>query len=91
MTTLPTASVVSLYATTRAKLVELDMLEDPAGVTALILAQQIDRRNDSGASLAALARQHATCLADVLRRATIVDDPLDELARRRDEKRAAAK
>jgi len=80
----------SMYEATLARLRSADLVDDPAGVAALILASQIDQRADSGASLAAMAKQHASSMADAMSRAAVADDPLDELARRRDAKRGSA-
>lgn len=78
----PAPSVgLSLYATTRAKLEAADLLDDPSGTAALILAEQLDLRSDSGASLAALARQHGASLADALSRAKVEADPVERLLR----------
>lgn len=80
----------SLAEATHARLEAAGLLDDPSGVAALILAAQIDARADSGASMAALVRQHGASMADAVGRAAVADDPLDELARRRDVKRGSA-
>lgn len=72
---------VSLYATTHARLAKADLLEDPAGIAALILAEQLDLRSDSGASLAALARQHSLSLTEALSHAKVEADPVERLLR----------
>lgn len=77
---------LSVYATTLACLTAGEMLADPQAVALLALARKIDDGQESGAGMAALARQHAAGLDAVLGRAKVADDPLDELAARRDAK-----
>jgi hypothetical protein len=67
---------VSLYRSTRARLEDAGLLDDPSGVAALLLAAQIDRAQDSGSSMAALAKQHAASLDEALSRRVIADDPI---------------
>lgn len=86
----PEVPVGSLLTATRARLEALGLLDDPSGVAAMALAQRVDAGADSGASMAALVRQHAASMADAAGHAAVADDPLDELARRRDEKRGSA-
>lgn len=76
----------SVYAATLARLTAADLVDDPEAVVVLVLAAKLDAGQESGASMAALARQHASGMSAVLGRATVADDPLDELAARRDAK-----
>ena len=77
------------YATA-AVLAAAGRTETPAGQVGLALARRIDASDgESGAGLAALAKQHQACLADALRDADrAATDPLDELRAAR-ERRAA--
>lgn len=74
-----TGSGLSLYAATRAKLEENGLLEDPSGVAAMILAEQLDLRDDTGSSLAALARTHAQLVAEAMTRRRSEADPVDRI------------
>lgn len=72
---------------TYAELEKADRLDTPAGRVALALANRIDRpKGDTGSAMAAVARQHATALADALRSAGARTAPgqlQDQLAARR--------
>jgi hypothetical protein len=60
------------------------------GQAALLLARRLDGSGrETGASVAALSRQHAAALAAVLAGAKSAPDALDELRTRRERKRAA--
>ena len=76
-----TTDRVSLYASTLARLTTAELTEDPSGIAALILAEQLDLRSDSGASLAALARQHSLSLAEAMSHAKVEADPVERLLR----------
>lgn len=60
-----------------------------AGQVALALAGLIDSRGESGAAVAALARQLSASLAEALRDAESGGDAVDDLAARREARRAA--
>lgn len=75
----------------RAELDALGATATLAGQRALHLAKLLQSHTaDSGSSKAALDRQLAAAMVDARGGATRVDDPLDEVARKRDLKRAAA-
>jgi hypothetical protein len=76
----------SLYKATHAQLEGAGLLEDPSGVAALLLAAQIDRAQDSGSSMAALAKQHAASLDEALTRRIVADDPIRRIQLRVAEK-----
>lgn len=73
----------------RAELAELDRQDTPLGRTALALAARLDAGQDSGASMAALAKQLRETLSAATDGAKVAADPLDELRRRREAKRGA--
>jgi hypothetical protein len=79
---------VSLYQVTWSKLEDAGLLDDPSGVAALLLAAQIDRGQDSGSSMAALAKQHAQSFDEALSRRVFVDDPIRRIQLRVAEKLA---
>lgn len=60
-----------------------------AGQVALALAGLIDSRGESGAAVAALARQLSASMAEALRDAESGGDAVDDLAARREARRAA--
>lgn len=69
---------------TYAELERAGRLESPLGQQALVLAARVDAATDSGAALAAVAKELRTTLAEVLRQAPGVADPVDELRARRE-------
>lgn len=79
----------AVASTTLEQLRSLGKLEDPLGAVALVLAAQIDSRDDTGASMAALARELRATLTEVTRGASAVADPVDELGARRAARKGA--
>lgn len=62
----------------------------PLGLAAVVLARRLDNSsNESGAAIAALARQLRDTLGAAMAGAQKAADPLDELRERRDRKRSA--
>lgn len=62
----------------------------PLGLAAVVLARRLDNSsNESGAAIAALARQLRDTLGAAMAGAQKAADPLDELRGRRDRKRSA--
>lgn len=94
----PTAKVVPLRddpepphtitEATRRKLAEVGREHSPMGMTALALAGKLDRGEDSGSGMAALARQLAATIQEATRDAKQQASPLDELRARRAAKKA---
>jgi hypothetical protein len=82
--------VGSVTTATVAELERAGRLETAVGQTAIALARRIDSDSaETGASMAALARQHLATLTEALRDAQTAADPLDELRSRRERKRGA--
>jgi hypothetical protein len=85
----PAPVVGSVAAATLAELDHAGRLETAVGQAALALARRIDHAGaETGASLAALARQHLATLAEAVKNAKQAADPLDELRGRRERKLA---
>ena len=86
----PTLSGGTVEATRR-ELERAEMVESSLGQVVLILAGRLDAvTNDTGSSMAALAREHRAALAAALESGKVAESPLDELARRRRERRERA-
>lgn len=79
---------LSAVAVTRQALEQAERLNTPAGVNALLLAAKLDAGGDTGSAMAALSKQHLAALAEATKGVKAVADPIDELRRRRDAKRA---
>lgn len=85
----PTPPTSAVAAATRAALDEAGRSETALGAATLALAARIDDGSrEPGSAFAALVREHRAALAEALRGANQVANPLDELRARRDQKRA---
>jgi hypothetical protein len=83
----PPAVTQEVEAAVRATLEDAGRLSTPLGQVALALARRLDSPSgDTGAGLAALAKQLAATLAAVTADVRPADDLLDELRIRRDRK-----
>jgi hypothetical protein len=79
----------SLTAATLADLERAGRVDTADGQAALALARRVDLgAKETGASLAALVREHRAALAEAVRDAETAADPLDELRARRERKLA---
>ena len=74
---------LSLLEATWRALLEVGRDETPAGVSALLLAAEIDKGGQSGSAMAALAKQHQSQLDEALKNAPRAEDRVDELRARR--------
>lgn len=80
-----------VYEVTLRELERAEMVESSLGQAALILASRLDAvTSDTGASLAAVVREHRAALSAAVDAGKVAADPLDELAKRRSERRARA-
>lgn len=79
-----------VVTSTTAKIEALGVADLPQAAVALALAARIDSPRETGAAVAALAKQHAAMLADLEKRGRRAVDPLDELRERRKRKAASA-
>lgn len=86
----PSGAVVGVTAATLAKVRDACVEDDPAAQAALVLAARIDAGADSGASIAAMVKQLHATMAVALEHAELAADPIDELRRRREARRAGA-
>ena len=68
---------------TRAQLVAIGRAESPLGAASLVLAARLDAGADPGSAMAAMAKELRGIMADLLRDAPAVADPVDELKARR--------
>lgn len=83
--------IKSTEAATLVTLAEAGQLGTPGGQAALVLARRIDASDrDTGAGLASMVKQLEASIAQLTAGTSVPDDPLDELTRRREEKRRAA-
>lgn len=78
----------SVEATTRARLVELAAVDTPQGQLALVLAKRLDDDEESGSSVAALSKELRSLLAALSVTSKPVDDGVDELKKRREQRQA---
>jgi len=70
---------------------EVGRLGTVAGQVAVLLAQRIAGRRETGAATAALAKQLHVTMTEALGGVAKAADPLDEIRARRDRKRAAGR
>lgn len=77
-----------LVAVTRRDLEQADRLETVLGQQAMGLAEKLSSGRDTGSAMAALSKEFRAVLDAALDGAVVVSDGLDELAERRDRKRA---
>lgn len=84
----PNAPSNSLEQATRTELEAAGVLDTLMGQQALRIAQQMSGFETAG-GMASLSKELSRVMNEALRAATVVDDPVDELAARRDAKRAA--
>ena len=83
------ADVPRMLDVVRSELTAAGRESSVAGVNALHLAARIDAQAETGSALAALSKQLQSLVAEALKDATAAVDPLDELARRRADRRGA--
>lgn len=75
---------------TRRTLTAAAKLDSPLGQAALVLAARMDSAADeSGSALAAVAKELRTTLAEAVKGAATVADPVDQLRARREARRRA--
>jgi hypothetical protein len=79
-----------LVAAVAAELEAAGRLDTALGRQALRLAQRMHSEFDTGSAIAALSKELRATMAEALKDATPVADPLDELAARRSRKAAGA-
>lgn len=72
-----------VLAATRAQLGAIGRADTPLGATALVLAGRLDVGADPGSAMAAMAKELRAVMAELLRGAPAVADPVDELRERR--------
>jgi len=76
----PTGTV---RASTLAALTDAGRVDTPLGQTALVLAERLDSRADTGSAIASVAKQLQATLEAATANATLAVNPLDELRARR--------
>ena len=81
-------SADGLEAVAARELAAADRLDTVLGQAALVLARRIESPMETGSSIASMTKQLRETLADALKGAQQVADPLDEIRARRDSKRA---
>lgn len=80
----------SVAGSTRRTLEAAGRLDTPAGTAAMVIAGKLDRGGDTGSAVAALVRELRASVAEALSEAEVPDDPVDDLTRKREERRARA-
>lgn len=89
VTTLPQVSPAqptpagSVRSTTLAELTAAGRADTALGQTALVLAERLDARADTGSAIASVAKQLQSTLEAAVADATLAVNPLDELRARR--------
>ena len=78
-----------LVATVERSLTEVERLDTVLGQQAMALARRIDTGVDTGSSVAALSKELREVMALAMQGVAVAADPVDELMRRRELKRAA--
>lgn len=73
----------------RTSLEVTERLYSPLGQASIALAVRVDSGQENGSAVAALIRELRTTLDSALDGAAIADDPVDELKRRREQRRGA--
>jgi uncharacterized OB-fold protein len=80
-----------IEAATFAELEAVGQEKTALGALAVMLARRLDGISaDTGSSVAAVVREHKKTLSDAIAAGTAAADPLDELTKRRQERRALA-
>ena len=81
-----------VYRATLAELEAAEAVETSLGQSALVMARRIDSWSplDTGSSLASATKSLAELMAVATRGRAVADDPVDELRRRREERRRGA-
>jgi len=82
----PPGEVATATAT---RIADLDVATLPQAALALALARRVDSARETGAAVAALAKQLVVLLDELERRGRREVNPLDELRARRENKRAS--
>jgi hypothetical protein len=77
----------SVLRSVRAELRALGKEPSPLGAVALTIAARLDGGEDPGSAMAAMAKELRATMVELGRTAAVVADPVDELKRRRDERR----
>jgi hypothetical protein len=78
----------SIVAATRAELEAGGKLQSALGSVALVIAERLDKAEDPGSAMAAMAKELRATMAELAKLAPSVADPVDELKRRRQERRS---
>lgn len=84
------SAVAGVVAATLARVQAAGVEDSEAAQAALVLAARIDAGADSGASIAAMVKQLHATMAVAMENAVAAEDPIDELRRRREARRAGA-
>jgi hypothetical protein len=83
-----TARRKSILASVRAELDALGKVGSPLGAVALTLAARLDKGEDPGSAVAAMAKELRATMAELARAPGAMADPVDELRRRREQRRS---
>ena len=79
---------VGLVSATERTLEQAGRLDTVVGQQAMALARRIASPNESGSGVAALSKELRAVMVEAMAGANVAADPLDELRKRRDSKRA---
>ena len=78
---------VSVLTSVRSELEAIGKEATPMGAVALTIAARLDAGGDPGSAMAAMAKELRATMVELVRSAPALADPVDELKRRRDERR----
>lgn len=84
----PQPGASDLVESTRVYLAAANRHETPLGLTALVLAERISSGHEPGGAVATLTKALRETLAEAMEGAGAAVDPMDQLRKRRDAKRA---
>lgn len=74
----------SVHVSVREELERIGKTDTPLGAVATRLALRIDQGDDPGSAMAAMAKELRTTMAELMRTAGAVADPIDDLKKRRE-------
>lgn len=74
----------SVHVSVREELERIGKTNTPLGAVATRLALRLDRGDDPGSAMAAMAKELRTTMAELTRTAGVAADPIDELRKRRE-------
>lgn len=84
----PVADTTTVVGAVTAQLEQIGKAGTPTGRAALVLAARLDAGADPGSAMAAMAKELRATMAELAKTATAMVDPVDELRRKREQRRS---